>query len=158
MKRKTRSFIALICVIVAGCVNHDIQITSPTDSFVFGRYFGYCAGDCYDVFVLSNSSLYHSEDETYPTKGSPWALPRLSSLNNNQKDIATELRGLVPQSLLNKKENVIGCVDCGDFGAVYIELNQNGQKRFWYIDNMTTDPDLKNFVVTVHKKIDLIVQ
>ena len=156
MKLKTRTAIALISIIVAACVSHDIPATSPADSFVFGRYFGYCAGDCYDVFVLSGSSLYHSEDETYPTKGSPWNLPRLSSLNNDQKNIATELRGLIPESLLNKKENVIGCVDCGDFGAVYIELNQNGNKRFWYIDNMTTDPELKNFVITVHKKIDLI--
>ena len=155
MKLKIR--FVLVCFVLAGCVSHDIPLTSQTDSFVFGRYFGYCAGDCYDVFVLSGNSLYHSEDETYPTKGSPWTLPRLSSLSNDQKNIASELRGLVPQALMNKKENVIGCVDCTDFGAVYIELNQGGTKRFWYIDNMTTDPELKNFVVTVHKKIDLIV-
>ena len=158
MKLKARLLVTALCMVVVGCVNHDIPMTSPSDSFVFGRYFGYCAGDCYDVFVLTGSSLYHSEEEGYPTQGTPWTLPRLSSLNNDQKNIATELRSLVPQSLLGKKENVIGCVDCSDFGAVYIELNQNGAKRFWYIDNMTQDPELKNFVITVHKKIDLIVK
>ena len=158
MRSIIRVFVVSICVIIVGCVNHDIPMSSPTDSFVFGRYFGHCAGDCYDVFILTSSSLYHSEDETYPTKGIPWTLPRLSSMNDAEKNIATELRGLFPQALLNKNENVIGCVDCGDFGAVYIELNQNGNKRFWYIDNMTQDPELKNFVVTVHKKIDLIVK
>jgi hypothetical protein len=158
MKLSVRSLLTFLCILAASCVNHDIPMQSTDDSFVFGRYFGYCAGDCYDAFVLRGNSLYQSENETYPSKGSPWTLPQLKSMDQAQKNIANELRGLIPQSLLDSNETLIGCPDCGDFGAVYIELNYSGKKRFWYLGYMAEDPDIKNFVITVHKKIDLIIK
>ncbi len=138
------------------CADHDLVDTLSKDYFVFGRYYGYCAGDCLDVFALSNEILYKAEGESYPTQNSPWNLPDMLSLDDDKKELVSELPGLVPQVLLNTEEHVIGCPDCSDFGAVYIEMNHNGEKKFWYIDNATQDIDLKNFIGTVHTKVNLL--
>ncbi|HEY0654591.1 MAG TPA: hypothetical protein VGD65_15750 [Chryseosolibacter sp.] len=149
------SLILLLAMLAPGCVDHEIE--SPVDSFVFGRYYGYCAGDCFHAFVVKENSLYQSENETYPSKDAPWSLPSLRLLSEDQKALVADLPSLIPQSLLNTSETVIGCPDCGDFGAIYIELNQNGNKRFWYVDNAIQEQELKDFITTIHERINLLV-
>jgi hypothetical protein len=158
MKLRLRYFAVCLCLLGAACVNHDFDQQTAADSFVFGRYYGYCAGDCYNVFVLKDNSLFQSEDEAYPATNGPWSLPSLRALTDDKKNLAADLPALLPQALLNSDKNVIGCPDCGDFGGLYIELNQNGQNRFWYIDNATQDQELKDFIAIVHDRITALVQ
>jgi hypothetical protein len=155
MKKSLCFLIPILSILVTACADHDLDSST---SFAFGRYYGYCAGDCSDAFVLKNNSLYQSEGEIYPDTDRPWSLPALNSLNNDQKNAVAELPSLLPQSLVDSETNIIGCPDCTDFGAVYIELNQNGHRRFWYIDNATQDQEIKNFISVVHDKITLLTQ
>ena len=55
-------------------------------------------------------------------------------------------------------ELVIGCPDCYDQGGYYIEVEENGIKRSWYIDTNKADvPEyLHDFLDRISDKIELI--
>jgi hypothetical protein len=158
MKLKQRLVQSIVAAFfLAGCVNHDFIAVAPADNFIVGRFYGFCNTDCNDIFMLTDQSLYQAKHEEYPLLTAPWELSEFSSMDNSKRDIAIELRSAFPEFLLSTDQTVIGCPDCTDAGGIYLEINNNGARRYWYIDNLTQQPELKNYVLTIHKKLNLIL-
>ncbi|MCB9252813.1 MAG: hypothetical protein H6605_10125 [Flavobacteriales bacterium] len=116
------------------------------DHFIFGRYFGFCAGDCAHFYKLEKDGLY-SDDMT---RMDAFRF-KTEKINEGAKSDAESLRSGFP-SLLNKyPDSTFGCPDCADQGGIAIEVISNGHKKSWRLDTHTDAlPDeLKPFALSI---------
>jgi hypothetical protein len=149
----------LLLVIANGCVNHDTMPGLSEDYLVFGSYYGMCAGNCSNFFLIDNGSLYKIGKGKYPNQ-SKFDIQDLTKLNDQKYEQVKDLVQDVPSLLFQETQTVIGCPDCADAGGLYIETKVNGERKYWYIDNVgTLTPEyLHSFVVEVNDKIRLLTQ
>ena len=158
--KKSVSISALLVLssLFVDCVNHDIRATISGDYFVFGSYYGMCAGNCVNVFVIKDGMLYKAKNQTYPNRQHDYYLSDLIELDQTKYDLVKELPQKVPAELLDESQTVIGCPDCADGGGLYIEVRVQGEKKYWYLDNSKyqTPSYLHGFIDEVNAKIALL--
>lgn len=113
-------------VMSSGCQKTNVQ--SVNDSLIIrtGTSFGMCVGDkCRKDYVLNGTSLTLTHGGQ--NRGTP--LPSKTC----QKPIAAAdwnaLKTAVNLGTFGQQPDVIGCPDCADGGAEYIELEQGDTKH-----------------------------
>jgi hypothetical protein len=157
---KTHFFTSvLLALLLLSCRNDDLttlKTDSETPYFVFGSYYGECGGDqCVSYFVIENEKLYKVASHQYPKPAITAAnyIPLAQSSYETVKDVVA-----FPENLLQEKESVLGCPDCGDWGGLYIEVISNGEKKYWFIDNMKTNIPayLHNYVDVLNERIEFL--
>jgi hypothetical protein len=142
----------LLTALLLSCRNDDLT-TLKTDSetayFVFGSYYGECAGDqCVSYFVIENEKLYKIASHQYPKPAVTMA--NYIPLPQNSYEAVSDVVAF-PENLLKEKDTVLGCPDCGDWGGLYIEVISNGEKKYWFIDKMKS-----NLPAYLHDYVDLV--
>lgn len=109
-------------------------LTESDDSFVFGKYFGFCMGEqCTNLYKIQDNQVFadnmerlmHPDDLVF--KSEP--------LSNEKYQVAKAVLDAFPEGLLAETAETIGCPDCADQGGYFIELKTNGETRRWYLDN-----------------------
>ena len=122
MKKIRLSFLVvlLIAVFTFQCKDEAIPL-SDTSTIKYGTSFGFCAGYCHNEINISNDII------TY--KSTSWQ-------EENPDIICSEFVDTIKLSDLISQINflkftqlpkVIGCPDCADGGAEWIEITQDGQ-------------------------------
>jgi hypothetical protein len=133
MNQMKKTPIALILLLAIGLVSCEKTELEP-DYFVFGHFFGFCAGEqCIEIFKVEDGKLYEDNKDTYPSQTEPyegnWTL-----LADSLYQSVTHLEGMLPQGLVDTSATVIGVPDAYDQGGLYIGQRLNGEERFWLLD------------------------
>ncbi len=121
MKNKFLIYCSLFAfTLFFSCKNQ--QLTSST-TIKYGTSFGMCVNYCKTDLVLVNAkaTLARSKNGNNPdTKTCSKEL---------DESTLTELRNQINVDAFNKLPDVIGCPDCADGGAEYLEITNNGSTK-----------------------------
>jgi hypothetical protein len=133
--------LVLLILLFGGC-NQDEQ---GQNSFIFGRYFGECIGDCGTFYKLTDQSLLPDNEAYFNSQKINFSNQPLSETKEN---LVRNLFKEFPKSLYDIKEHIIGCPDCADQGGYYLEVMENGVKHYWNIDRWAPeiDEELKSYL------------
>jgi hypothetical protein len=127
---KNRIFFLLAALTFAEC--KPAENTELSIEFVFGRFCGFCRGDCARVYKLQNGQLFADE----MTENRPPTPLRFSqtALADNKRLLAQQLLDAMPTQLLAETTETIGCPDCADQCGYWVTHTQNGVTKKWFID------------------------
>ena len=143
--------LAFSCVLLLMSCGDD---KSEREFIIFGHIYGFCFGEqCIEIFKLTDDALYEDRKDEY--QASEFDFERL---DDSTFDEVKDLKAFFPEELLDDDRTVIGCPDCYDQGGYYIEVEENGIKRSWFIDTNKADvPEyLHDFLDRISDKIELI--
>ncbi|MEO1655983.1 MAG: hypothetical protein AAFU64_20755 [Bacteroidota bacterium] len=123
------------CILLTSCADQLDPILEPESFLIFGTYYGFCQGDCADIFKLTPDKLFEDQSD-YLREMNDFEFTELSPEQFNQtKDI---LNNFPEEQLLREEASIIGCPDCADQGGIYIVYKMGGVEekstRVWYID------------------------
>ncbi len=93
------------------------------ERFETATYFGECMGTCYESFVFEEG-VFAWEQRSYIN-----GTIQSTCQGGQEEDIWAEWQNLIDFLVMENLEEVIGCPDCADGGATYIELTQNGESK-----------------------------
>ncbi|MEH0156018.1 hypothetical protein V6R21_17860 [Limibacter armeniacum] len=158
MKRIFKVICLLLIVnLYLSCDDDDtMSIIAPSegDYMIFGTSYGFCAGNCTNLFLLKDSLLFEDDDVE---RGIPDTVPfKEEPLEHSSYDIAKVLWNELPQELLSSNDTVFGCPDCADQGAIYLKLRLEGQIYEYRID--TYDEQLPEFLIPFSNKVEEITK
>lgn len=105
-----------------------------TDYFAFGHYYGFCSNNCVDMYLIKDTLLYADDMPKYEQP----LVFKNTVLEITKRDVAKKLLDQFPSYFMAHPNAIIGCPDCRDQGAIYIELKQNGTNIHWTIDPDTS--------------------
>ena len=140
------------------CKKEDNIELSKSDYIIFGHFYGECFGEqCVEIFRLEQDKLFEDTKDKYPSRNSFYE-GNYFLLSQQKFNDTKDLNDSFPADLLNETNTVIGQPDAGDWGGLYIEYNFNGIRKFWLLDQMTTNVPTKyhNFIDKVNEKISLL--
>lgn len=150
-------FLSLLALTSCGNDESNLELTELGEIYlVFGHFFGECAGEsCVETYALTSDKLFEDSLDSYNQVEFEFG-----ELSDEKFDLVTGLENLFPNELLTVDQEVFGCPDCGDWGGIYVELVENGERYIWRIDvNLDDIPlYLHDFVTEIIEKIRLINQ
>ncbi len=151
--------IAFLLVLLSGTVachttKTEVENTSGEFSLVFGKYHGFCAGDCVSLYKISGEQLF--EDDLMRFSG--WDTPvfKDTPMSKQRYQQAKVLLDNFSPSLLQTDAETIGCPDCADQGGYYLEWQQGEVLRRWRID--TNENELPNDLVAYTRQITQVLE
>lgn len=152
--KKLLLFSVIISFLIA-CTNNDDDGGTP-DNIVFGQFYGFCVGQCFKPYQLTNIRLTVDNDEEHYMQG--YTYKATDILDETALNEAKQLLEGIPQELLNAENGkVYGCPDCTDQGGIYLELNFNGKSKKVIIDNFDSE-DQSNAIIAYKNKIRNVIQ
>lgn len=113
------------------------------DVFYFGTYAGFCAGDCWTVFLIQDNEVF--PDNFDPRNDSELSFSS-TPLPNEKYDIAEEIRSSLPAILKNTDTQIYGCPDCADQGGIIVGWTIDGVSREIRIDPFLDDKELQEII------------
>ena len=119
----------------AACADGDLNESGSDDFLIIGLTFGECGGDCAHLYKLEAGELYADMEATW---WNPSDNPSFNSSSLDEADALEEMEGLratFPDYLLDTEETSFGCPDCGDWGALHVFMQVDGEVRYWTLDN-----------------------
>ena len=134
------NFLSLATLLLfLSCSREHEPVPQPEGDFrfTFGWYFGYCQGEsCIEFFQIAGGKLYEDKLDQYPNLGDP-APPQTEYVARSQADYEAvkDLPEGLPEALFDEEELVIGIPDAGDWGGLYVGLEEGDRIRWRYIDN-----------------------
>jgi hypothetical protein len=140
---KTLLLSALLTFTLASC---DRERVAPAeeqtnDYLVFGRYAGMCRGEhCIDIFKINKSAkqLFEDTKDSYPRADQPYDGTYERRSQTLYEQVQT-LPDQVPAQLLTQPVGIVGQPDFADGGGYYVEVSDNGQRKFWLIDTQKSN-------------------
>jgi hypothetical protein len=155
--------IVLVLFSLLACKKSTVECCVQPDQFqefIFGTYYGECMGEsCIETYKLENETLYEAQQDSY---AGPFPYPGAwEVLSNDQYEKVKNLPASFPNALFDETETTIGMPDAGDWGGIYIELEDlNGNRFHWNIDTMKENlPEyLRGFAVEVQAAVMEIKQ
>jgi hypothetical protein len=112
------------------------QSVENDDYIVFGRFYGYCLGEkCIDIYKFTDQKILEDSRDQYPNYIESYPGSFDQDLTENWYKYAEIHLPEVPVALFQEQDTIVGMPDAADWGGVYFEINQNGEKRYWLLDN-----------------------
>lgn len=135
--KKLFCLLSLFALSLYAC--NDIETeTADADYVIFGRYAGFCQGDCFSVFRVNSTNLV--EDETSERfTGDDYQFEPGRVLSDTQYGLAKVLLTKIPAELLATDKTVFGCPDCADQGGFYLSFSLKGKSKSIRLDTRQTD-------------------
>jgi len=142
---KNLILIIILSSIALSCSNNDEQSPESKKSIIFGEVYGNCAGDCRNLYLLTEQELF--KDSNNDTEFGNWE----NTTFNNQPlsiidfELANSLLE-IPNGLLDY-EDEIGNQIFADFDY-FIQLKVNGISKTWLFDeiNENVNSEIKQYV------------
>ncbi len=126
------------------------------DYLIFGTHYGLCAGNCAHLFKLTSTAFFEDNMDRF-LKDKPIEF-KTTALDAAKLDIAKSVCSAFPDALNNEKAETMGCPNCVDQGAIYIELSKGGVVKKWNIDpdkNASGVPDyVKAYTKTISDAVE----
>ncbi len=114
----------------------EIDNSSTDDGFlIIGLTYGECGGDCSHFYKLEMGEVFADTEEAW------WNQTNDPTFNNESLDDASVLSNMeqlnseFPDYLIQTEEVSFGCPDCGDWGALHVFKNVDGEQQYWTLDN-----------------------
>jgi hypothetical protein len=140
--KKIQYFILLLWVVsIWACVKEENKESTPLskcdllqkdDYLIFGKFYGFCQGNCTTLFKMTPTELFADNIERYDFEKA--ITFDTNNLGNAKIEIAKTVCSSFVSEIKNEKSDRIGCPDCYDQGTIYFELKQNGKVQKWFID------------------------
>jgi hypothetical protein len=148
---KKEILILFCCALIT--FNSCKRETVAPDTFTFGRFCGFCVGDCATVFKLDNNQLF-ADDMKEGNRSAPLRFQN-TPLSEAKKLIVKQLADAFPAQLRSETAEQIGCPDCVDQCGYLVVWTQNGATKQWYIDTMkdAVPAYLQPFVVKIRETL-----
>jgi hypothetical protein len=149
MKKEIIILLSSALIMFSACKK---EIATP-DTFTFGRFCGFCVGDCAKVFKLDNNQLF-ADDMTTNNRSAPLVF-QTTPLSDAKRLIAKQLADAIPTQLLSETAETIGCPDCMDQCGYLVVWTQNGETKRWFIDTFeqSVPAYLQPFVVKIRETL-----
>ena len=115
---------------IMSCSGED-QTAIP--EFIFGSYYGFCAGNCTQLYKAENGALYPDAEDRLDK---PAGELRFSSDVLDAADYAraVSLYENLPQQLYSNTEDTYGIPDAYDQGGYLLAVRDGSGYRSWFID------------------------
>ena len=114
-----------VFIFIACKKNNDDNISNEIEYVKYGTSFGECLGYCKNDITVKNFQIdFHKNG--WDLNG---LLPEISNSQNVDTRYVTELIELIDFDAFLKLDTIIGCPDCADGGAEWIEINSNGKSH-----------------------------
>lgn len=134
---KNISILALVVLFLLSsamsCEKDEIQKLETDATLIFGLVYGFCQGDCAQLFKLEGDNLYEDDGIDRLQAEQP-LLFKETPLSSADYNLAISLRSDFPESLLNNQDTIIGIPNAYDQGGIYIEYKDDEIDRFWMLD------------------------
>ncbi|MEL6718443.1 MAG: hypothetical protein AAFO82_12130 [Bacteroidota bacterium] len=134
------------------CEKDEVQELETDATLIFGIVYGFCQGDCAQLFKLEGEELFEDDgvdrlqlEEVIQFKD----IPRSTA----DYELAIPLRTDFPESLIGRTDTIIGIPNAYDQGGIYLQYQDDITDRFWYIDtNLEALPEeLRPYIDKVKK-------
>jgi hypothetical protein len=146
--------IAAILLWVSSCATDDKILLNDSNYLIFGRYYGMCDGNnCILTYKLTGEKLYEDTHHNYLAQNFNFI-----ELAEDKFELAKDLVQYFPAELLDSKDSIFGCPDCGDQGGLLVRYVKNRKEKTWRIDQSKSAIPiyLHNFIDKLNEKITLI--
>jgi hypothetical protein len=141
---KLRIINMLLLAVLGGCTSISPQTEQVADDLTIhtGTSFGMCVGYCVSDYDFSGTSvtLTRKESSRVPKNPAKTCQTTISQADWNA------LKALANVDNFNKQPERIGCPDCADGGAEYIELQVGDQKHRVTFEYNSTIPGFEPLV------------
>ncbi|MBK6930411.1 MAG: hypothetical protein IPH12_05905 [Saprospirales bacterium] len=118
-------------LLFAACTKEPDVAPSTNDYFIFGTYYGECAGNCSHIFKLEGQNLFADDMEYLQPDDLVF---QSQSLAPDKIALAAALEAQIPASLFDETAETIGCPDCHDQGGYLVKIKTGDTVRQWFID------------------------
>ena len=138
-----------------------VEIASTTEYLIVGTYYGFCIGDCVNLFQIVDNQVFGDavNDNVIP-ENVPF---KNDALGGDSYELAKVLVTGFPDELGlveadSQGRNVLGCPDCADQGGFYLELKKVDEEtaQKWYVD--TNEKDLPDYLVDYVRQIRSVME
>ncbi|MBC8154582.1 MAG: hypothetical protein H7Z72_16900 [Bacteroidetes bacterium] len=141
----------LIVLLMSVAVNRCADSTSeePTAKMIIrsGTSYGFCSGYCEQLLsVEGNAVTFTKLNSRAPT------LPPITCRGVLTEAKWTDLRAQADLSQLQKQPKTLGCPDCADGGAEFLEIQQGGEQYRVTFEAGTTVPGFEALVTALREK------
>ncbi len=135
--KKVLYLLPLLIISLYACDELETQ-NNDADYVIFGRYAGFCQGDCFSVFRVNSTNLV--EDETSERfTGDNYQFQPGRILSDTEYGLAQLLLTKIPEELLLTSKAAFGCPDCADQGGFYLSFSIGGVVKNIRLDTRQTD-------------------
>jgi hypothetical protein len=113
-----------------------------------------CDGyNCILTYKLTGEKLYEDEHHNYLAQNFNFI-----ELEKDKFELVKNLTQYFPAELLNSKDSIFGCPDCGDQGGLIVKYVESGKEKTWRIDQSKSAVPiyLHHFIDKINEKISLI--
>ncbi|MCX6213188.1 hypothetical protein [Spirosoma sp.] len=119
-----------------------------TDGLIIrtGTSFGMCVGYCKHDYVISGTTLMLTQTSQARTQNQN---PAKTCQTTIPQAVWDTLRAAANPTLFIQKPEQLGCPDCADGGAEYIEMEANGQKHRVTFEYGATIPGFEPLVTAL---------
>jgi hypothetical protein len=139
--------ILLLAWLMLNCT--AITPITPADDLIIrtGTSFGFCIGYCNKTLELtSNKATFNNtsrETAKYPTK---------TCTGTTDASTWASLKTMLTNTGFSQEPETIGCPDCADGGAEFIEIEQGGKKHRVTFEYGKTIPGFGSVVTTLRQE------
>ena len=140
---KTTVVFLLVLVTFGRCTqNKAVPAEVQSDTLIIrtGTSFGFCVGYCQKEYVFNETGVTLTQTSRSPTES-----VKTCQTTGSQADWNT-LKAAANVTLFSKQPERIGCPDCADGGAEFIELQTGDQKHRVTFEFGKTIPGLEPLV------------
>ncbi|PZF74390.1 hypothetical protein [Taibaiella soli] len=112
----------------------NMLLMDATGYFSFGKYYGMCGGpNCARFYKISNGSVYPDNMVQFRK---PLLFAGVPLSSPNAWVAASAVLYNFPQEMTNQPDTAVGCPDCHDQGAYYIEYKASSTApvKYWSVD------------------------
>ena len=142
---KNLILIILLSTIALSCSNNEEISSESEKSIIFGEVYGNCAGDCRNLYLLTEKELF--KDSNNDTEFGNWENTTFNNqpLSINDFELANSLLE-IPNGLLHY-EDEIGNQVLADFDY-FIQLKVNGISKTWIFDEVSenVNSEIKQYI------------
>lgn len=144
-------YISILCIFLVSCINksgtsgNNTPVKSPVVaetknkilSISTGTSFGECAGYCFNQIEISSKKIIISKKYLGTDNKS---FPDINKEETFSEAEWSNLVNLVDLNKFNSLKEVIGCPDCADGGAEWVEItNENNKKKVTFEFNKSVN-------------------
>ncbi len=155
---KLLSFLLFSSLLLLGSCDNKPPQPAKAETLVFGTYYGMCAGNCVNIYQLTNNSLAKDDSAKYPSIAMNYSFIVKSVLPQSKYDVAKKLLNEIPAELYKAGNKTYGCPDCHDQGGLYIQIKSGTANLQYMIDCDNTSDQSAEVLAFKNKVADVIQQ
>lgn len=138
-----QTFVILLLVFLSACSNELVY--NNIARINYGTSFGECVGYCRRDVTVKSVQVTYSCSSWYP------AISTVTTTSKINKSLADSIKSIHPDSFFKLPE-FIGCPDCADGGAEWLELELVSGEIHKVTFEYYKEPDLlKNYIENLRK-------